>query len=216
MRRAIVLAATVVLAAAMLGPAAADNAPRTETTPVMWHPQAVAAGIGDGHVEGAHAKLRATDSGLSITFHTRDLEPGHAYTLWLVFVNNPEECANQPCTAPELFDPASGVDAQVTYGAGTIAGSSGKATFAARLDTGPVEGWLPDRELKNPRTGEHHFVVNSHGPKLAEHMPGMIRTYRGGCSDDSPVPPFFPDTALADGEPGPNTCLLYQSAVFQP
>lgn len=183
---------------------------------MMWHPQAAAAGIGDGQVEGAHAKLRATDSGMSITFHTRDLEPGHAYALWLVFVNNLEECESQPCTAaPELFDPASGVDAQVTYGGGTIAGSSGKATFSAHLDTGPVEGWLLGRKLKSPRTGEHHFVVNSHGPKLAQHMPGMIRTYRGGCSDDSPFPPFFPDTALADGEPGPNTCLLYQSAVFQ-
>jgi hypothetical protein len=26
--------------------------------------------------------------------------------------------------------------------------------------------------------------------------------------------PFFPATAFADGDPGPNTCRLYQVAVF--
>jgi hypothetical protein len=57
-------------------------------------------------------------------------------------------------------------------------------------------------------------VINDHGPMLPEFMPGMIQTYRGGCSDSSPFPGVFPATALADGEDGPNTCRLHQAAVF--
>jgi len=42
----------------------------------------------------------------------------------------------------------------------------------------------------------------------------MLNTYRSGCTDES-LPASFPDTAKADGEPGPNTCALVQAAVFQ-
>ena len=61
---------------------------------------------------------------------------------------------------------------------------------------------------------EVHLVINDHGPMLADFMPGMVRTYRGGCSDASPFPPIFPDTAIVDGEVGPNICRLFQSAVL--
>lgn len=210
------LAATGLMVA-LVGTAAADGPPRRQTAPVMWHAQAVALEdhIDAGPIDGASASLVATSMGASVTVRTRDLEPGHAYTLWYVIVNNPAACDPRPCTGPDIFTNPD-VDAQVTYGAGNIAGGAGQATFSARLGVGPVEGWLPDRTLHNPLGAEYHFVVNDHGPRLAEHMPDMIRTYRGGCSDDSPFPPIFPDTALADGEPGPNRCLLYQVAIFQP
>jgi len=42
----------------------------------------------------------------------------------------------------------------------------------------------------------------------------QISTFRGGCTDAS-LPPPFPATAKADGLPGPNTCRLYQFAIFQ-
>ncbi len=45
-------------------------------------------------------------------------------------------------------------------------------------------------------------------------MPEMIRTYRTGCTDAS-LPAIFPPAAFADGTPGPNTCRLYQAAVFE-
>jgi len=45
-------------------------------------------------------------------------------------------------------------------------------------------------------------------------LPSMIKTYRGGCSDESPFPAIFPATALSDGEVGPNICRLFQSAIF--
>lgn len=43
----------------------------------------------------------------------------------------------------------------------------------------------------------------------------MLHSYRGGCSDNSPFPEIFPEAALANGQPGPNECLLTQSAVMQ-
>jgi hypothetical protein len=213
---AVTLVGLLLVALGTPPPAAADP-PRRQTVPVAWHPQAVTLEdhISAGPVHGASASLVATASGATLRFQTRELVPGNAYTLWLVFVNNPEECDSQPCNDPEVLTNPS-IDAQVGYGAGTIAGGSGQATFAARLNAGPADGWFEDRSLNDPLTAEFHLVVNDHGPKVAAHMPGMIRTYRGGCSDDSPFPPIFPDSALADGEPGPNRCLLYQAAIFEP
>jgi hypothetical protein len=59
-----------------------------------------------------------------------------------------------------------------------------------------------------------HLILNDHGPVLAEYMPGMISTYRSGCTDAS-LPPIFPASAKADGTPGPNTCRLWQMVVFE-
>lgn len=215
MRTRLVLLTTtalVVLVGGMLvAAAAAGGPPRTETAPVRWHAQAA----DEGEVAGAQARLRATNAGASITVQTRGLEPGHAYTLWLVFVDNPEACENEPCTSPEILTDAD-VGGQVLYGDGNVVGDSGRATFSAHVNAGSVNGWLDDRQLTDPRTAEYHVVINDHGPKLSAHMPDMIRTYRGGCSDDSPFPGIFPESALADGEPGPNSCLLSQLAIFQP
>lgn len=217
MRFLFVTSVATVLMVALVGAAGADGPPRRQTAPVMWHAQAVALedDIKAGPVEGASASLVVTSTGASVTVRTRELQPGHAYTLWAVVINNPEACNTSPCTGADILTNPD-VDAQVTYGAGNVAGNSGQATFSTRVNAGPVEGWLPDRSLDDPRAAEYHFVVNDHGPKLAEHLPDMIRTYRGGCSDDSPFPPIFPATALADGQPGPNRCLLYQVTIFQP
>lgn len=216
LQRLLIVAIVTGLVGAAVGTAAAEGPPRKDTVPVTWHAQAVTFEDHEaGAVEGASASLVATASGATMRMQTRELEPGHAYTLWYVFVDNPEACNNTPCNAADFFTNPD-VDAQVTYGAGHVVGNSGRGTFTAHLSADPVEGWLPDRSLDNPLGAEYHAVLNDHGPKLAAHMPGMIRTYRGGCSDDSPFPPIFPDTALADGEPGPNRCLLTQVAVFLP
>lgn len=207
--RAAACALPLLLLAVLSSPAAA--AAGRQTAPVRWHAQTG----GTDLVEGASAALIRTDDGISYRFDTRGLTPGNAYTLWLVVIDHPESCVHSPCVGGDFLVNAA-PDAQVTYAAGHVVGGTGNATFAGHLAAGPVDGWLPDRSFDNPRGAEVHLVVNDHGPKLAGHMPGMIRTYRGGCSDDSPFPPPFPDTALADGEPGPNICRLTQAAVFQP
>ncbi len=56
-------------------------------------------------------------------------------------------------------------------------------------------------------------MINDHGPVIPSLMPEMIRTHRTGCTDEG-LPSIFPESAFADGTPGPNTCRLYQVAVF--
>lgn len=216
------LAAALVLAACAdppLAPSDLDDGARPQlsraadrsTAVVQWHAQQAMLGR-SGVVDGAWAALVRTENGLAYQLHAAELTPGNAYTLWLVVVNDPAACANVPCTAADIFDPAT--DAQVRFAAGHVAGGAGRGTFAGAVQEGALTGWLPERTFADARGVEVHLVVNDHGPMLPEHMPGMIRTYRGGCSDASPFPPIFPPTALADGEPGPNTCRLYQAAIF--
>lgn len=178
---------------------------------VNWHAQQAVFGR-IGPVEGASATVVRNANGLSFRLTTNSLTAGNAYTLWLVVVTNPEACANTPCTAPDLFNPAT--ETQVAFAAGHVAGGAGRGTFAGSVKEGTLSGWLPDRSFDDAMGVEVHLVINDHGSMLPEYMPGMIHTYRGGCSNASPFPPIFPATALADGEVGPNICRLYQVAIF--
>ena len=205
-----------------------------QTTAVNWHAQQQLVASGgngkSGTVEGARAKLVRNRNGIAYVIQTTELEPGHAYSIWLVVINNPAACASTPCSAADILtNPAT--DSQVrSGGTGAVAGAPGpywwvhrkwhgaffgKTTMAGSARVGPLAGWLEGRSLKDPFAAEVHLVINDHGPVLREFMPAMIKTYRAGCSDASPFPPVFPPTALADGEPGPNICLLSQAAVFQ-
>lgn len=150
------------------------------------------------------------------TFNMRTavLSRKHAYTAWLVIVNNPSACDPTPCTAPDILNNPD-TESQITFADGRAArGRIGRLTFRAHVPVGEVAGWLDDRFFFNPLGAEIHVVINDHGPVLAEYMPDMIRTYRGGCTDES-LPPIFPPSAFADGEPGPNACQLYKVVIFQ-
>lgn len=216
-RRKVVLLAIAVVATLLVA-STAYAAAAVEKASVNWHAQQQLIAFGgngkSGPVDGAWAQLVRNPNGISYQIHTDELNPGNAYSLWLVVVNNPDACASIPCTAPDiLLNPET--QAQVLNGGtGIVAGSSGKGTSSGSARVGPLSGWLEDGSLDDPFTAEIHLVLNDHGPKLAEFMPGMISSYRAGCSNDSPFPGIFPAIALADGEVGPNTCLLYQSAVF--
>jgi len=183
-----------------------------QNSPVIWHAQQAALG-NTGQVSGASASLVRNGNGIAYRLNTNSFDPGGAYTLWLVVINNPAACAAIPCTAADIIlNPDT--RSQVRYAAGNVAGGSGKGTLAGHVNVGPISGWLPGRTLEDPLTAEIHLVVNHHGPMIPEMMPGMIQTYRGGCSGASPFPPVFPASALADGEAGPNICRLFQAAVF--
>jgi hypothetical protein len=181
--------------------------------PVLWHMQS-----GNVHGSpvgaGATAKLVRTSRGLSYSINTSQLNPGHAYTLWVLVINDPAACSATPCSPQDILL-NSATDAQITYGTGHVVGGSGEAGFGGALRRGPIPaGWLPDQGLDNPLGAQVQFVVNNHGPLIPEFLPEMIQTYRAGCTDES-LPPIFPATARADGTPGPNTCRLFQVAVFQ-
>lgn len=211
--RNLAVAAAIIASACLVtsSPAQGAAAHRSDA-PVMWHAQQAMLG-NTGQVAGASASLVRNDRGISYQLHAASLEPGNAYTLWLVVIDHPEACSATPCAAGEIIGSAA-VDGQVRFAAGQVAGGSGSGTFAGAVREGPLDGWNADRVFDDASGAEIHLVVNDHGPAIAEQMPGMIHTYRGGCADSSPFPPVFPPAALADGEPGPNTCRLFQAAVF--
>ena len=193
--------------AVVIGPVA-GKADR-QNVAVEWHPQSGLAGaVGDG----AAATLVRRPDGVSLGFRTTRLQPGHAYTLWFIVVNEPSACAATPCSAPDiLLNPAT--EAQITRAAGHVVGARGHTALASAFRVGALDGWLPGGELTNPLTAEIQLVLNDHGPVLAGYLSDMIHTYRAGCTDAS-LPAIFPASAKADGAPGPNSCQLYQAAVF--
>lgn len=196
----------------LLGPGVSQSAA------VDWHAQQqliAAGGNGkSGPVSDAGAQLVRKKNGISYEIHARELTPGNAYSLWLVVINNPAACASTPCSAAEILTNPATLSQVTSGGTGTVAGAAGNGTMAGEARAGPLAGWLNDGSLDDPSSAEVHLVINDHGPMIPAFMPAMIKTYRAGCADTSPFPPVFPPTALADGAAGPNTCLLYQVAVF--
>lgn len=189
-----------------------------QTAAVNWHGQqqlTEAGGNGEsGAVPGASARLVRYNEGISYQIDTNGLNPGHAYSLWLVVINNPAACEATPCAAPDILTNPD-TDSQVSSGGrGTVAGEDGGGNMAGLAEAGPLSGWLDDRSLTDVDGAEVHLVINDHGPMLPEFMPDMVTTYRAGCADNSPFPGLFPASAIADGATGPNSCLLFQSAVF--
>ena len=139
--------------------------------------------------------------------------PDHAYTLWFVVINNPGGLRGITMQRP-------GHPAQPGHCLPDDLRSRPhrrKQAAAARSQdrsrSARSTGWLPDAALSAPRTAEVQLVLNDHGPVLKGYLPGMIQTYRAGCTDAS-LPGIFPPSAKADGTPGPNACQLYQAAVF--
>jgi hypothetical protein len=210
MTRSIALGATLALVLAF---SAGGVGARTDhqTGPVMWHPQT---GLSGSVAPDAQAIVVRRPDGVSFRIRAEQLRPHHAYTVWFVVVNNPSACAATPCSGPDIvLNPDT--DSQVTYGAGHVSGGSGTGGFAGSFQAGAIEGWLPDGGLWDPMTAEIQLVLNDHGAMLPAFMPEMTHTYRAGCTNES-IPPIFPDSARADGTPGPNACQLYQVAVFEP
>ncbi len=210
-RKLFVLAVVAMVSGLFAATAAADTT--ATVTGVNWHAQQAALG-NTGPVAGAYARLVRDDNGVSYLFRSRNMTPGNAYTLWVVVVDNPSACDPAGCTPTDiLLNPAT--ESQVLYGTGVVAGPTGESNLTGSLSEGPLAGWFPGRALTDSHGAEIHLVVNDHGQALSEFMPGMIRSYRGGCSDSSPFPAIYPASALADGAVGPNICRLFQAAVFQ-
>lgn len=165
-------------------------------------------------VEGATATLDSSGEGIAYTFDTTGLEPGHAYTLWVAVVNDPASCESDPCAPPDLLQQTERTRSDVTWGAGAVAGDGGEVTLEGTLPAGGWDNSWYRTGLSNPTGAEVHLVLNDHGPVIDGMREEMLSTYRAGCTDES-LPPSFPDSAKADGTPGPNVCRLVQFAIFQ-
>jgi hypothetical protein len=146
--------------------------------------------------------LHRNGNGLTVNYKTTNLMPGHAYTLWWVVWNKPENCATPgACVESDLAN-AEEVEVQLLYAAGSVAGNNGKGNFSAHLkendDSGSVHELfgLPNfGGLQDAQSAEIHAVLRSHGPKIPGQVGEQINSYEGGC-----VVNFPPFTEIPDEE----------------
>jgi hypothetical protein len=140
------------------------------------------------NVPGAATLLR-TNKGISYRIYTTQLDPGAAYTVWVVVFNRPENCEDG-CNEPDLNNPD--VEGSVVYGSGYIAGDNGAGNFQGSLETfdppagaqvnvpaGTADG------LKDPFKAEIHLVVRNHGEVIVDLADEQLSTFGGGCNTDS-------------------------------
>ena len=161
--------------------------------------------------------LRRAENRIMVDFETSDLIEGHAYTLWWVVWNKPENCGGFPssCTVPDL-QVADLVEVELLFtGNGFIADDRGTVSFSAVLmenDTtesvNELLGMSSFGGLVDARTAEVHVVIRSHGPAIDGMEYEQISSYEGGCAVNFPPFTEIPD---AKGE-----CGDMQAAIFQP
>lgn len=139
----------------------------------------------DDPVLGASTLMRYDDA-VDMTISTTGLEPGHAYSVWWVIFNNPEECSGG-CSGDQLGIPA--IDGVVIWATGGIVGNGGHITFHATLAEGDTSGDQPftlpggfDLGLVDASTAEIHVVVRTHGVALdGGDLDAQLTTFAGGC-----------------------------------
>lgn len=175
-RTAAALAAATVLTAL---PAQAGAA-RSTTRPVFMFPSSTTTTL--TQVAGASSTLVRTDSGVTLTLHTSELQPGDAVTVWWVVFNNPSACDaghfGLHCGPGDLGRPQTG--ASVLYAAGHVMGADGVGDFGGHLSVGDTSGALFGPGLTNPAGADIHLVVHDHGPADPALMPDEIHSF-GVC-----------------------------------
>lgn len=153
--------------------------------------------------------LVRNNNGVTMSFHTSDLEPGTVATIWWVVFHNPRACDGD-CGADDLSNPD--VDGTAFFAAGNVVKETGEADYWASL---PVDLLTvdPDEEanqliagdgiLKDTRDPEIHLVLRTHGDVIPDLVGHQLTTFDAGCTTAPP--------ALQ----GPNTCANLQFAVHQ-
>ncbi len=157
------------------------------TAPVHWWYDAQKTPIGS-------STLVRTPSGLTAVFHTKGLEKGHVYTLWVMFWNHPENCISAPCSTIDDLETfftnfaIEETEGDFHYASGSVSGNGKKATFGGHLrvddlsTSGNIELELPGFALLNPRGAEVLLAIHSHGPKLSgTDLKSQLDSYLGGC-----------------------------------
>ncbi len=142
-----------------------------------------------GGAEVGEATITRNANGATARLHTTGLTPGNVYTMWWVVFDNPEECSDIPtlgCDASDLANPL--VNGGAKGVAAHMVGSSGRASFGARLNLGDVldGGGAPTFNTFDDLLGsEMHLVVRNHGPALPGQLAEQFSEFNGGCPPNS-------------------------------
>lgn len=97
-------------------------------------------------VDGASATLVRTENGITASLNTDGLDTNHAYTLWWVVFNNPENCdfpvaGLTTCGEGDVFtDPFGATDVLVSvqFAAGNVVGRTGMINLGSHLNEGEL------------------------------------------------------------------------------
>jgi hypothetical protein len=204
------------LISVMAAPAAAKTTNLDGPNPAIW--LADPDGIGEGDIEtgddvaNASGSARVNSNGATIKVNTTGLEPGHTYTMWVVYFSDQTLCedrtsGNAGCNGEDLpFVNGGGV----LFGNGQVAGGNGTATFTARLNTGDgadAVGNTPPPPFafaayEAGEDNEFHVVIRSHGPKIPGEVGEQIHSFNGGCDTQVGPPPEAPGNWPVPVEPG--------------
>ncbi len=202
--------ALALASATAIAPAAADEGIASFKATMKSHPSQ-----GDvRRIDGATAALMTTAAGAFVSVSTSGLTPGNVHTVWFVAINDPAACETSPCKTLDVLKRTAMTKSDVGFADGLIVGADGTAEFAGHVPVGDLRGAWFENGYQQAQTAEIHLVIQDHGPLISELAEEMTTSYRGGCTDES-LPPPVPDTARADGTPGPNTCRMVQFTIFE-
>lgn len=186
----------MLLAMMMVSSTALAHTTELESEPGFWisDPDGVDGdnGIEQGDlVEGSAGSAAVTHDGAKIRVKATGLEPGHVYTMWVVYFNDSTLC-DGGCNGPDLAVAGGGV---IGPFAGTIGADDGVNRFVARLETGDGGSYVgpppPPFAFAAYEAGpdnEFHVVIKSHGPIIEDILRDQLTTYSVGC--DVNVGPF--------------------------
>jgi hypothetical protein len=158
--------------------------------------------FGTGVPVAGHISIDRGAESVDVNVHLRDLNAGHAFTVWAVIWNDPGECLTRPCSENDLGRLGTG-NAVIFSGMGGVANGGGNLNANSTITSG--DGPIPG-EVTNLSGAEIHFVVQDHGMASANPDTLLLQTttFEGGCGKG--VPPTAP----------PDKCVDVQAAVFQP
>ena len=139
-------------------------------------------------IAGSSSSNIAYEEGVSATFATTGLEPGHVVTMWWVVFNHPELCTNGEgglrCGEPDLliFGGDEAIEGTVLTAAAHIVGPDGSGHFGSYLATGDTSRvLLAGPGLTDPLGADVHLVLRDHGPVQDGLFEAALGSYGGGC-----------------------------------
>jgi len=179
----------VLLALMMVSGAALAGGTALDAEPGFWlsDPDGVDGDSGTEQfdpVVGSSSRATVSRNGAIIQIKATGLEPGHIYTMWVVYFNDSSKCVDG-CNGPDLAPAGGGV----IFASGRVGGGNGQATFVANLKTGDGADYVgstppPPFAFAAYEAGpnnEFHVVIKSHGPAIPGLIHDQISTYGGGC-----------------------------------
>lgn len=161
-------------------------------------------------IEGSNAAYTNGAEEITFSVDTNGLTEGHAYTIWLMVFNHPENCLGPDgsnglqCGQTDHFNPMAGFS--VMYGTGEWAEGEAVHFEGTREGNSPLaipSDVLIGPGLVNPAGAEVHFRVRDHGPEQECCADDQVTTIGGGCT--------LMSSLIGPGERGDYECADVQA-----